>query len=379
MSKRRSDSDLLPSISSSYRRLASLLERAGDVQGPAIGPLDTLLLTLYLEFRADRIAVVDFASGATRGASTLLASTRRTVRLVRVAWDVEGPAPGGWPAIEDALEDLEPGASCPVEPIVPGASGLVGPASRQAFELAIISAKGLVRSEFSDRIDEVKGIVRGGPVLVIGLGPTGRCPAVSELVSRSEGSEPPRLILFRELAGILGESGVGLLADDPDAELTTLNRISAFFSGNFDFLRMVEGVCRAAAISSQLDEPTRQRIMPGNSQGGIDLEQAIRLLSESNRERDVFRAEVDHLLEHVWTLQQEQQGLLRAIEEAADRSLPILPLPEPTLAIIPTPVPLPSLARRAARIWRRDGFGGLVRRVHHRARVAAGSRLKGGS
>ncbi|QDV39607.1 hypothetical protein [Tautonia plasticadhaerens] len=422
MSKRRSDAELLPSISSSYRRVAEHFDRAGD--GPGIGPLDALLVSLYLDFRADRIAVADLASGATRGASTLLAATRRTVRLVRIPRDDDGSVSGWRAALRDSIAELE--APCPVEPIVPGVPGSASP-GRIDCEVAIVHAGGLSRREFSDRLDEAGRIAGKGPVLVLGLGPTGRCDAVAELVSRSGDGGPSRLSLFRELGGILGESGVGVLADDPDAEATTLGRISAFFSGNFDFIRLVEGVCRAAVAASQLDESTRQKLVPGNSSGGIDMERALVLLAESGRERDALRrdvdllleqvwqhldeptrreiapddpgvgidvdrakfllaesgrrrnelrgdvgnllelvwrlrCDVDHLLELVWRLRQERDGLTRTIEE--------------TTLVAPTPSP--SITRRAVRVWRRDGVGGLLRQIHRRARVAAGPRHAGG-
>ena len=76
MNDRRSESGLLPSVSAAHGRVADYLERsaaclaASPGDDPKIGPLDALLTTLYLDFRAERIAVHDLAAGFDGGGPT---------------------------------------------------------------------------------------------------------------------------------------------------------------------------------------------------------------------------------------------------------------------------------------------------------------------
>ena len=369
MSHRRSESELLPSVSAAHQRLSTYLDRLGASPGSppvdgasTIGPLDSLLISLYLCFRADRIAVLDLAAEPTQGASTLLAATHEGVRVVRVVRP-NGVGAGTWrETLTNHLEELGTGAFCPVETIAPISAGSHRDApDRRPLDVVFVHLGGRGRSEIAAQLDEALRLGRGGPVLILGLGATGHCPAIAELVERSSGNGPHRTFLFRELNGVLGMSGIGLLTTDPRSEALTLERIEAFFTGNFDFLRLVEDACRTAVAATMLDEPTRLKLQPGSSRRGIESERVLRLLVEANQEREELRRNVDNLLEHVWRLQQER---LEQSQVLVETLLVSESMPEVV-------VMSPSLARRAARVWRRDGVGGVLQRLHRRVRSNA--------
>jgi len=323
----------LPSVDAAGRLVAAYLEAlAASEEGVAVhrpsalglGPLDALLVALYLERQPERVTVIDLAAEATFGASSALCARSSNVRGVRIG---RGAAATAWPswrlALEQHLREPGAGASAPIGPIG-------GPGGGR--RVALLHLGEVDRREADRRIDEALEQAGSGPLVALGLGGSGRCEGLAALLARGGGGR--RAALFRELSGVVGASGLGLLAEDDEATSLTLERIDAFFAGNFDFLRLVEAHCRLAMAVSELDDRMRGELRAADPRAGVDASLLVRryreaaddrdrLKGEGDRSRDEadrLRGEIDRLLHLVWVRDREGDDLRRLLDRAeADR------------------------------------------------------------
>ena len=289
---------------------------APDPAAAGLGPIDALLIGLFLQYSPGRPSVIDLAAGATSGASAALCAQTVGVSAVRVVTEAtsEGALPPWRLALEGYLRQLGPGASAPLEAIEP--PDRIGPKGRR---VAIVALGGLDREQAGHRIDEAMERVPEGPILALGLGRFGRCGAVSALLDRAEGRPGHRALLFRELDDVLS-GGLALLAPEGPATYSVLSRISTFFASNFDFLRLVEAHCRTAVAVTQLDEPTRALLRPATARGGIEVDRLVALYRDARRDREQLRANVADLLGRIWSQDQDAADLRRRlVESEADR------------------------------------------------------------
>lgn len=320
----------LPTVDAAGRLVAAYLEAlaASEESSPArpgalgLGALDALLVALFLERQPGTVTVVDLAAEATRGASSALCARSANVRAVRIG---RGASATAWPAWRLALEQhlREPGAgpSAPIGPIGGSEGGL---------RVALVHLGGVDRREADRRLDEGIEQAGPGPLLALGLGESGRCAGLAALLARGESAGGRRAALFRELAGVVGASGVGLLAADDEATAIALERIDAFFAGNFDFLRLVEAHCRLAMAVSELDDRARGELRAADPRAGVDASLLVRKYREAGDERDRLgadsdrhrdeadrlRGEVDRLLHLVWVRDREGDDLRRLLDRA---------------------------------------------------------------
>ena len=350
---------LLPSIHAANRRLLVYAERlaeAGLAPAAALPGLDALLAALFLDRHAERFVVDDRAAPATAGATALLCALRPGAVAVRIP---EGDEP--WrPVLATFLGEL--GDSAPLGPPA-------GPAPRR--RVALVHLGGRDRAVDDRSLDEAIGL--GGPVLVLGLGRTGSCPGIAAALRGAGGSPHLRFTLFRELAPALSSSGLGLIAPAGDDEAASaLERVAAEFVGNFDLLRLVEAHCRLAVAVAQLDDADREAVQPAGHRDGVDGERLVRRYQQVCRDRDRhrdeaerLRGEVEQLLGRVW----ESDELGRRLRD----HLGAVDAERLGLATELGRVRASRAHRVADRagqlrvVYRREGLGGLVRRLSRKA------------
>ena len=323
MSDRHAEGGVNPSLHAASSRVDDYLGwLAGsgitvpDAADAGLGPIDALLIGLFLEFHPGRSTVIDLAAASTSGASAALCVQGGGVSSVQVVTEatIDGTLPSWRLALEGYVRHLGPGASAPLEAIEP-TDRIV----QKARRVALVALGGLDREEAGHRIDEALEQVPDGPLLGLGVGRFGYCGAVSALLERAEMRPGRRAVLFRELDHVLG-GGLALLAPEGPATDSVLARISTFFASNFDFLRLVEAHCRTAVAVTQLDEPTRSLLRPATARGGIEVNRLVALYRDACREREQLRANVADLLGRIWSQDQEAADLRRRMAEIeADR------------------------------------------------------------
>jgi len=388
----------LPSVYAAYRRVETYLDRVATFEpsagsGPSsLAPMDALLASLFIQFHCRRVAVVDLASEATRGSTTLLCAGLSNVRVVKIRRAIGSSSTDPWgPAFREFLDDDAAAGLAPVEPFagefdLPGALLPDDKARSLPESLVLVQTHGVDREGVKIMLDEGLRLAPGAPVLVFGLDRVGRCEAVSEILGSCE-SSGDRLYLFRELAGVVGPSGLGLIAPRGDQQVElSLQRIEHFFASNFDFLRLVDGVCRAAMAVTQLDEVTQGRLRVANSPSGIDVERLVRLFQETSREKLQFQEELRQARAINYHHEEQRQRLLAWAEQTHDyhhlqnqlasfqaslshramawvRRLRHVVAPEGSARFVGY-----RKSRTALRIWRNDGALGVVRHMRHRQR-----------
>jgi hypothetical protein len=323
-------SERLPSVDAAGRQVSAYLEALAETEGAPVdrasalglGPLDALLAALYLERQPERVTIIDLAAEATRGASSVLCARSANVRGVRIG---RGALARAWPSwrlvLEQHVRELGSNRTAPIGPVG-------GPGGGPRVVLAHLGD--IDRATAEQRLDEAQEQSGAGSILVLGLGESGRCAGVAALLAR--GINGRRATLFRELAGVVGASGLGLLANDDEATAITLERINAFFTGNFDFLRLVEGHCRLAMAVAELDDRTRGELRAADPRAGVDasllvkryrdaVDERDRLRAESDRHRDDserLRGEIDRVLHLVWLREREGDDLRRLLDRAKE-------------------------------------------------------------
>jgi hypothetical protein len=235
----------LPTIASAYaavegyvERLAERDEKEGSVPAVSITPVDALLVSLMATYHPGRPNMVDLASAATRGASTVLCRTIPGVRCVAVP---RGEAHEWRAALSRYVLDLDQ----------PLAEVLDLDNDEDAVRaltpsLVLTAPHPEAAAAFATTLQRWLGGGSGNVLLVLGVGETGACPLIKALTAQAV--EPPwRVALLRERAPALAGSRLAVAAPRGDtATKESLFRIGQLFNDHFQYLDLVKCACLSA-------------------------------------------------------------------------------------------------------------------------------------
>jgi hypothetical protein len=232
---------LLPTIYSVYRPIEEYVELL-DVSGVRsaerlrrLQPLDCLLVHSLLDFCTTPPLVIDLAAGDTLGASSLLCLMHVRPRAVLVP---ELGSGGGsevpWQRVfqqylkthaTDAAAKL---AAQREDVTAEGTVFLIGTSPNLPTAVAQCFAKN-----------------KRGIVVIMGLGKTGACPALAELLSACGPSSSRRIALVREMGETLTSSALGLVYDKANTVVEEMAfRLRGLYASNFALLELLKTTCR---------------------------------------------------------------------------------------------------------------------------------------
>jgi len=272
---KRQPSSFLPTIASTYGAVEEYLEYLAASSGglPAapsvpLRPIDALLITLMAAYQSGRPHVIDLASSATCGASTVLCRTISAVRSVAVLRGL----PDVWRfPLNSYLRDLDR----PLAPMSEVQDDLE--ALRVLTEphapLLVLTALGVAGAEIAADVERWLECRPRAVVLVLGVGETGTCPGLAALTASFAGS-PRRLALLRERAPALAGSGLAAVGHRAQAEFEeALIRIGLLFTDHFQYLDLVKRACLSALERSREDDimQTMRHGGPGQHTGNSEL------------------------------------------------------------------------------------------------------------
>jgi SAM-dependent methyltransferase len=365
----------VPSIFTVYKPIEQYWEEADPTWGlendawSALNPLDAFLVYRLIELLDKRTTVVDRATAATGGASSLVSLLHPNVREVWAADEVATPRFARAIAeLRGYLEEHEPGAAAlkvarPSELLARarGRAGLVILADARSQEGASLAVE--VASWLEARPDAL--------VMVLTLGPVGACPAFAALVGLCAPESGLRLHHLRDVSDALLASRLVLVARADHSDLAlVLARLAQSYTGNHGYLELLRQVNGNALCDATLDE----HVLRNHATFGpisVEMEELKRLAREANdREAATARALAEA---HV-----QLQAMLPAIHRFIAWSRRKL-APTPVGAVYraakrlrtrlsPTPI---GAAYRTAKQLGRNGVAVLKRQERHVALMKA--------
>jgi hypothetical protein len=237
--------ELLPTITTAYEPVEQYLDYLTAPSGPAsvtpsvvLRPIDAVLLHFLASFQPGRARVLDLASAATYGASTVLS---RTLPKVQTVYLPQGCANGQLFVLTRYFKDL-PG---PLADLV----ALDDPESIRMPPHPPAPLMVLLAATDENVADNVRHWLEPNPgaiAVVLGVGLTGSCPGLSTLV-QAFSSGPYQLALLRELAPALANSSLAVVGPRGQGIFTeALFRMGLLFTDHFRYLDLVKQACHSA-------------------------------------------------------------------------------------------------------------------------------------
>ena len=244
---------------------------SGDRAALSLGAIDFFLLHQWIAQYAMRPRVIDLASEATRGASTLFFLGNPQVREVQMLPPAERAAgsPDWRPLLEAAASDHEvsPQPACHVL-----AAGRVGEI-RRCFREDELRPPLLVlwhvdekesHESLENTLEELLSLQEDVIVAVCPLGRIGHCRALASLIAHCASHQEHRLAALREICPFTATSQLGILyrASNANAD-EMLEGLEHGFVGNFQFLSLIRELtsCHltSASLTSQLAQALAER------------------------------------------------------------------------------------------------------------------------
>ncbi len=277
-------SALLPTITSAYEPVEHYLDYLAAPTGyslvpPAVAlrPIDAVLIHFLATYQPGRARVVDLATAATYGASTVLSRTLPQVQTVYVPC---GSADGRQFVLARYFRDLQK----PLAELAETDDLESVRVSRDAHAPLIVLAA-LVDGAGEGVADSVRRWLEPNPgaiALVLGVGPTGTCQGLLALSARFT-SGPYQLALLRELAPALASSSLAVVGHRGQKVFAeALFRLGRLFTDHFCYLDLVKQACpfrpaaepsgKPAASGGQMQQGTvGPAEQPGGSPGRTDF------------------------------------------------------------------------------------------------------------
>jgi hypothetical protein len=249
-------STFLPTITSVYAAVEDYLVYLADAgegipSAPpvTVQPIDALLIALMAAYQPGRPHVVDLASEATCGASTVLCSTIPAVHSVAVAHS----PPSAWRfAMTRYLRDLHQPLAEILE-VEDDVEALRAVAHPQTPLLVLAAPRADAVAVFGAAVERWLAHSSRTLLLVLDVGETGVCPILAALSAGSSG----RLALLRERAPALAGSRLAVVGHHADVVLEqVLFRIGRLFNDHFQYLEMVKRACLSALDRVPEDDPS---------------------------------------------------------------------------------------------------------------------------
>jgi hypothetical protein len=329
---------LLPTIATVYHPLEQYLNLSAPKGFPRpepaypLTPLDAYLIYLIIAVHPGAPILIDFATAASRGMSTLLGLRHPRLRCVFL--------PPGFSSnchlFLDHFLRNQCSALARLETL---------PSDHSLPYLLLESDVVLLFDARSAKPDDLLAHLHfwlagslNPLLLVLGLGRVGECPHIKSLLTAFPSGSPRRFSLLRDLSGTLTASGLAVVADraNPVAH-GLLARLQELFITNYSILDLL----RSATDGENHSDRTDPTAMPSHCQF-LDWNEEINELKHRSRQ--------------AWEEADMCEAQLRAIRAA---------LPYRFLARLGI-LSARRRARRAAEIWRTKGILALARTIGRR-------------
>ncbi len=239
-----------------YRDLLPAAEEPAHDPAARLQPLDAYLIHLMLSMLPHRPTLVDLAADATWGTTTVLGLTHPHVRKVYI------PEPGAVRDYRFILEryraECEPALPAALEPLpaLPGTpewAAVWGRLGKPRGHVILLPAEGTA----CPLVDCVRACLEADPdslMVVLGLGTVGQCGAVQSLLGACGDGSDQRFWLLRELGDCLLSSQVGLVARRGQGVAEeVVRRLRQLYTTNFNFLTLVKKACLTAIQAADVD------------------------------------------------------------------------------------------------------------------------------
>jgi hypothetical protein len=265
-------SDALPTLFACYKpveRYHRLLRHTHSVQRPAavtVSPIDAFLMHQLVALLLDRPQVVDLAADATMGASTALWAShpgvRRILGTVRTGAATDRNGGGNGNGTADEAESWRRLIEMPGElgrdPKRP--TTLVRRPEDDAGWQALarsLDPQAPVVFLAEPAVPTLRAALKAVPdalMLLLPLGRVGQDPALGPLLTFCDVAGC-RLTALRDVAPFFHDSALALLTrgERPDAA-QALERVRRMYDGNFQFLRLAQGLVDAAEREREWSE-----------------------------------------------------------------------------------------------------------------------------
>jgi hypothetical protein len=248
----------LPTIATAYTAVEGYLERLaqpgeGQASSPpvTIQPIDALLVSLLAAYQPGRPHVIDLASEASGGASTVLCRTIPVVHSVGVPRGFSG----GWHAVMTGyLRDLHQ----PLAEVYDfeNEEAVLLPANAPGPLLILAAPCADAATAFAGKVARWLASRPQALVLVLDVGETGVCPILAALTGSCIGA-PRRLALLRERAPALAGSRLAIVGHrSNDVFEEALFRVGRLFNDHFQYLEMVKRACLSAMDRAPEEDPS---------------------------------------------------------------------------------------------------------------------------
>jgi len=244
-----------PTLFSVYEPIESYLDAVqtacggpsdGDRGASALGAIDFFLLHRWIAQYVLRPRVIDLASEATLGASTLFFRGNPQVREVQVLPPAERAAgtPDWRPLLEAAAADRQVSSQPSCGFLAASRVGEIGRCFREnelrppLLVLLHVDEKES-RQSLEGMLQELLSLQQDVVVAVCPVGRIGRCSVLASLIAYGASHEEHRLAALREICPFTATSQLAILyrASNSNAD-EALERLGHWFEGNFQFLSL---------------------------------------------------------------------------------------------------------------------------------------------
>ena len=250
------ENSAIPTLFGVYDPIESYLDavhtaRGGQAEGDraalTLGAIDFFLLHQWIAQYAMRPCVIDLASEATLGASTLFFLGNPQIREVQVLPPPERAAgtPNWRPLLEAATSDRQVSPQ-PVYTVLPVSN--VGEI-RRCFREDELRPPLLVllhvrekesRESLDNTLEELFSLQKDIVVAAYPLGHIGRCSTLASLIGHCDSHQEHRLAALREICPFTATSQLGFLYRTSNSNADEmLERLGHGFDGNFQFLSLI--------------------------------------------------------------------------------------------------------------------------------------------
>ncbi len=262
-----------PTLFSVYEPIESYLDAlqaarggpSGDRAASSLGAIDFFLLHQWIAQYAMRPRVIDLASEATLGASTLFFLGNPQVREVLLLPPAQRAAgtPDWRPLLEAAVADRRVSPQAPCSFLAASRVGEIRRCFREnelrppLLVLLHVDEKESCEA-LQDTLPELLSLQQDVVVAVCPVGRIGRCGVLASLIAHCASHEEHRLAAFRDVSPFTATSRLGILyrASNADAD-QALERLGHWFEGNFQFLSLTRELMgrhlAAESLQAKLD------------------------------------------------------------------------------------------------------------------------------